>query len=432
MPLPLPVEIVEYILDLVSPVPDPTAHLSPPYSLYSEHDVPVSAVQLSARYLFSLALVCKLWNTICTPRLYRCLAIGDSTAIDALIRTLERSQKTAAISGRTPPLGSLTRHLIIALSDSPVGDETEHSETRVVRRFGNLGRLARCLPHLQILSTSILTQDMWGLPPPHHGKDFAASVTETSAHSLLKLHLDREPFVLFSRRELRTLLESAPNLVAISGAGVCDSLDCPAALPYLPKLKFLVVNNDQMRSCNRTEHENSLTPVLDHIHFRQSRPSTYSMHLLSVQGSRLTSVSLDLRLFMDSTRVCSDWLSALTSFCHNLSYLEICIDNWSSFPRLEPPPPVDRLGVCLLIPRAGVAAICKSLATIQSSTLNVVQLMDPGMFEWFASPPADNVESAWNPLVHRAFRVVDCDGRELGPPGQSIKNGAFLGQNQVS
>jgi F-box-like len=412
MPLPFPVEIVEYILDFVG-YPDLTPYLSPPYALYDDHDLPLHAIHLSARSLSSLALVSKQWNAICTPRLYRCLAISDSTAIDPLLHTLERSQTTAAIiSGKILPLGYLTRHLIIALSDSPVDNETERFGTRILRRFGNLGRLARCLPHLHILSVSILTQDMWGLPPPHYGRDFAAAVTQTSAHSLLKLHLHREPFVLFSRRELRKLLESTPNLVAITGAGVGDCIGCPVALPYLPKLKYLAVN-DVMGYCDRNEHKDNRIPFLDHIHIRQHLLSNYCVHLLSVQGARLTSVSLDLRLFEDPKN-CSDHLSMLNNFCPNLSYLEICIDTWTSFPRLESLPPVERLGVRLHFNDTNVATICNILATIQSSSLKVVQLMNPGMFERFAS---DN-ESVWDPLVFHTFRVLDFDGRELGPPGQ--------------
>jgi hypothetical protein len=61
-----------------------------------------------------------------------------------------------------------------------------------------------------------------------------------------------------------------------------------------------------------------------------------------------------------------------------------------------------------------VDTICKALATIQSPSLKVVQLMSPGISERFAS--SDNVKTAWSPLVDHAFRVVDCDGQELGPP----------------
>jgi hypothetical protein len=394
--------------------------LSPPYSLYSDshHDLPLSSIELSARSLCSLALVCQQWNIICTPRLYRCLAIADSTAIDALLHTLEHSQTTAT----TLPLGSLTRHLIIALSDSHVNDnDTEWFETIIQRRFGNLGRLARCLPHLQILSISIFVLDTWGLPLPYYGKDFAATVTQTSAHSLLKLHLHHEPFVLFSRQELRKLLESTPNLVAITGAGVADSIGCPVALPYLPKLKYLAVNSE--RHCHHIGHEDNRTPSLDHIHIRLTRLSNYYAHLLPVQGARITSVSLDFRLSADPKN-CSDCLSMLTSFCHNLSYLEICIHNWPSFPRLEPLPPVERLGIRVQLVNISVAALCKTLATIQSPSLKVVQLMNPGMFEKFASPPSDNV--AWNPLVYHKFRIVDRDGRELGPLRQSTKKGGYI------
>jgi hypothetical protein len=423
MPWPLPIEIVEYILDLAGAFPDLTTYLSPPYSLYYDidHDLPLSAIQLSARTLFSLVLVCRQWNAICTPRLYRCLAIADSTAIDTLIRTLEHSQATGGIL----PLGYLTHHLIVALSDSPVNDsDTERLETRIQRRFGNLGRLARCLPRLEILSISIYVQDTWGLPPPYYGKDFAATVTQTFAHSLLKLHLHHDPFVLFSRQELRNFLASAPNLAAITGAGVGDSIGCPVALPYLPKLKYLAVNSERHCHPGRVGHEeDDQTPFLDYIHIRLSSRSNYYVHLLSVQGAKITSVSLDLRLSVDPKK-CSDCLSMLTGFCHNLSYLEICIDSWLSFPRLEPLPPVERLGIRVHVFNTSVSAIFKSLATMQSPSLKVVQLMNPGMFEEFASPPSDNV--AWNPLLYRTFRVVDCDGRGLGPSGQSTKKGRSI------
>lgn len=412
MPLPLPVEIVEYILDLASAFPDLSVHLSPPYSLYPDHDLPLSAIKLSASSLFSLVLVCKQWNTICIPRLYRCLTIVDNTTIDALLRTLEQSQITATVSG-SMPFGSLTRHLIIALSDSSVNDnESERFERRIERRFGNLGRLARCLPHLEILSISIFRQDLWGLPLPYYGKDFAATVTQTCAPSLLKLHLHHEALVLFSRQELRKLIESSPNLIAITGAGVGDCIDCPVTLPYLPKLKYLAVNGEMGR-CDHNGHKDGQTPLLDHIYIRQGLISNHWVHLLSVQGARLTSVSLDLRLSEDPKN-CSEYLSKFTKFCPNLSYLEICIDNWSSFPRLELLPPVERFGIHVQACNTSVDAICETLATIQSPSLKVIQLMSPGIFGRFAS--SDNVKNAWSTLVDHAFRVVDCDGRELGPP----------------
>jgi hypothetical protein len=416
MTLPLPIEIVEYILDLAGAFPDLSVHLSPPYFLYSaDHALPLSAIKLSASSFFSFALVCKQWDTICTPRLYRCLAIADDTDIDALLRTLEESQITATVSD-SMPLGSLTRHLIIALSDSVNDDESERLERRILRRFGNLGRLARCLPHLEILSISIFTQDTLGLRLPYYGKDFAASVTQTCACSLLKLHLHHEALVLFSRPELRKLLESSPNLIAITGAGVGDCLGCPVTLPYLPKLKYLAVNSTTRR-CDNIGHEDDRTPLLDHIHIRQGVLSDHWVHLLSVQGARLTSVSLDLRSSQEPEK-CSEYLSRFTEFCPNLSYLEICIDNWFSFPQLELLPPVERLGIHVqarkTIRMTSVDTICKALATIQSPSLEVIQLMSPGIFEQFAS--SDNVESAWSPLVDHTFRVVDCDGRELGPP----------------
>jgi hypothetical protein len=401
---------------------DITNTLSPQCSSNPEHALPLPDIKSSTRSLFSFTLVCKLWNAICTPRLYRCLAIVDTTAMDALLRTLELSQSTTAAPGRIsrPPLGSLTRHLIIALSDYPAYEaDRERFEIRIERRFGNLGRLARCLPSLHILSISIFIGDMYGLPMPYYGRNFAYIITQTSAHSLRKLHLHHYPMVLFSRPELRRLLEAAPNLVAITGAAVGSHIGCPAALPYLPRLKYLTVNSETGQ-CNLVTHKDNQTPSLDHVHLRPSLSSNFCVHLLSTQGARLTSVTLDFRLtgdFEDSF----DVLSMLTTLCHNLSYIEICVDSWRSFPRLDPLPPVEHLGVSVQVGKIAVLAICETLATIQSSYLKVVHLKDSRMFEWFESPLSDNVESAWGPLVDHTFHVVDCHGRELGPPGRSSR-----------
>ena len=418
MILSLPVEIQEHIVEFACAFPDVTNALSPQYSSYPDHALPLPDIKLSTRSLFSFALVCKHWNTICTPRLYRCLAIVDTTAIDALLRTLEQSQTTKAVLGRFAPLGSLTRHLIIALSDYPAHEnETERFEIRVGRRFGNLGRLARCLPSLQILSISIFIRDMWGLPMPHYGKNFAAIIMQTSAHSLRKLYLHHYPTVVFSRPELRKLLEAAPNLIAITGAAVGSHIGCPAALPYLPKLKYLAVNSETGQ-CTSVGHKDNQTPSLDHVHIRPSRSSNFWVHLLSAQGTRLTSVTLDFRLTADPESG-FDCLSMLSNICHDLSYLEICADSLRSFPRLDPLPPVEHLGISVQVGNFDVLSICETLATIQSSFLKVVHLKDTYMFEWFQSPLSDNVESAWSPLVNHTFRVVDCHGRELGPPGRS-------------
>ena len=172
-----------------------------------------------------------------------------------------------------------------------------------------------------------------------------------------------------------------------------------------------------MRRCDYIGHKTDPTPLLDHIHIRQGPLLDHWIHLLSVQGERLTSVSLDLRLSQEPEK-CSEYLSKFTKFCPNLSYLEICIDNWFCFPRFESLPPVERFGIHIQVRNTArntsVDTICKALATIQSPSLKVVQLMSPGIFERFAS--LDNVKSAWSPLVDHAFRVVDYDGRELGPP----------------
>jgi len=421
MSLSLPVEIVDHILELASAVPDITNtwSLYLPSTFYPDHALPLSDIKLSTRSLFSLALVCKQWNTICTPKLYKSLAIVDSTNVDALVHALENSHRTPAISGQITPLGDLTRHLIIALSDYATHEnDTERLETRVLRRFGNLGRLARSLTNIQTLSVSIHTQELWGLPQPYYGKDFAAVVTQDVAPSLRHLHLLRNPFVLFSRPELRKLLESAPNLIAITGADVDNSIGCPAAFPHLPNLKYLDVNS-WGATCGSIGHEDNRTPCLDHVHIRPSPQSNYWEHLLSSQGARLTSVSLDLRFKLDSDNFSRN-LSMLTKLCPNLSYLEICIDCWSSFPRLDYPlPPVEHLGVSLQDSNAEVVVICEKLKTIQSPSLKIVHLIDTDTSEWFASPLSDDVESSWSSLISHSFRIVDCNGRELGPPGHS-------------
>ncbi|KAI0252668.1 hypothetical protein BJV78DRAFT_328600 [Lactifluus subvellereus] len=420
MPLALPVEILEHILELLVAFPDIASANSVQYSM---NFLPLEDIKHSTWSLYSLALVCKQWNTICSPFLYRYLLVDDSTSMttDTLLRTLEHPSATPDALGRFQPLGSLTRHLVIALSDQRAAHENqdERLDVRIMRRFGNLGRLARCLPQLHTLSISIMiqTSQMWGLPMPYYGMDFAAAIIQTSAQSLQKLYLHRNPGVLFTRQELRKLLESAPNLVAIVGASCADHLRCPAAFPYLPKLKYLTINNE-VGQCDSTIHKDNRLPSLEHVHIRPSHSSNFWLHLLSAQGSRLVSVSLDLHLMVDHEN-CPDCLSTLTTLCPNLSRLEILISDWDCFPRPDWFPSVDYLGICTLFGILKVTDLCKKLATIQLRSLRVVCLMDPKLVEWFASPLSGNVESAWTPLVGCPFRVVDCYGRELGPPAPS-------------
>jgi len=299
MPVPLPVEILEQIFKQVVDFPDvaSTSTLSPRYPLH--YDVlPSYKIKLSTSHLYALTLVCKQWNAICIPRLYRCLAIHDTTATDVLMRTLEHSQ--TANSGSLPPLGSFTRHLIIALSDDFADeDKPKRYKIRVDRHFQILDQLARCLPHLQTLSIAIGRGDNSVLRShlePHRGRSFAAVFTKTCAQSLRNLHLHSFPRVLFNDQDLRKLFESAPNLVTITSAHAGDHFGCPASLPYLPKLKYLALNS-KIGSCDGTDHKDNQTPSLDHVHISPSQFSNYWKHLLSAQGARLTFVLLDLRPF---------------------------------------------------------------------------------------------------------------------------------------
>ncbi|KAI0296665.1 hypothetical protein BC826DRAFT_1103767 [Russula brevipes] len=161
--LSLPVELLEYVIEWAVAVPDLRNALPSQYTLYPEHALPLHEIKLSAATLFSLTL-----RHYCTP---------------------------SKIHGQ----------------QRPSQNDIERLVHRVVRRFGTLERLARYLPHIQILSISIFTQELFGLPLPYYGKNFATVITETCAQSLRELHLHRNPLVLFSRQELRKLLQSTPN-----------------------------------------------------------------------------------------------------------------------------------------------------------------------------------------------------------------------------
>jgi len=419
MPVLLPVELLEQIFKDAVAFPDvaSTSISSPRYPLYYDL-LPSYEIKLSTSRINALALVCRQWNAICTPRLYQCLAILDTTPTDALIRTLDHSQTTD--SGSLPPLGSFTRHLIIALSDDSA-DKNEPEcydsyETIMEQRFGSLDRLARYLPHLQTLSIAIGRGDNGALRrylDQRRWRSFADVITQTCAQSLRNLHLHSYPRVLFDDEDLRKLFESAPNLVTITNAAGGDQYGCPASLPYLPKLKYLALNS-KIGTCDGTDHKDNQTPSLDHVHIRPSQFSNYWEHLLSAQGARLRFVFLDLRPFWAGFRR-PEYLTTLTAHCPNLSYLGICASNWDLCPRLDPLPPVEHLNICIQSPYAPVARICARLATIQSPSIKVVCLMNKDMFEWFGS----RKETDWSLLAAHKFRVVDRQGRELGPPGHS-------------
>jgi hypothetical protein len=423
MPLPLPTEIVVCILESFVAFPDVMDTSAPRYAIYSDDFLPLHDIKRSIRSLSLLALVCKQWNTICTPILYQCLVVDDSTVTNALLNTLQSSRTTPNTAGRLQPLGCLTRHLIIALSDRPAHSrEAEPLETRILQRFGDLGKLACCLPLIQILSISIRIPAILGLPLPYYGRDFAASVTRTSAQSLRKLFLYQNPVVLFSRRELLNLLESAPHIVALIGVGY---IGCPVAFPYLPKLKYLAVSSDAVH-CDGTAHKDDQTPALDHVHFGPIRSPTSLRHFLSAWGPKLTSVSLDLRMPAEPTRSPMNIPQIFGSFCPSVSHLEIFITNWHGFPQCDWLPSIEYLSVHLDFSGATVTDICKTLAGIQLPSLKVVRFLDPAMDEWLESPQSGNVDGAWSPLLKVAFRVVNHYGHQLGPSGRHLEYAGTL------
>ncbi|KAH9046461.1 hypothetical protein EDB84DRAFT_1575863 [Lactarius hengduanensis] len=400
MPLPLPTEMVVCILESFVAFPDVMDTSAPHYAINPNGFLPLDDIKRSIQSLSLLALVCKQWNTICTPILYQCLVVDDYTVMNVLLNTLQRSHTTTHTS---------------ALSDRHTHSrEAEPLEIRILQRFGDLGKLACCLPHLQILSISIAIPAVLGLPMPHYGRDFAASIARTSARSLRKLFLYQNPVVLFSRSELHTLLESTPNLVALVGA---DYIGCPAALPSLPKLKYLAVSGEAAH-CGGTGHKDDPTPSLDHVHFGPIRSPTFWMHLLSAWGPKLTSVSLDLRIPVVSTSPPTDHFDCsqiLGSLCPNISRLEIFVINWHCFPQLDWLPSVEDLDIHLIFSGVTVTDMCKTLADIQLPSLKVIRFLDPEMDKWLASPQSGNVDSAWGPLFNITFRVVNCDGCQLGP-----------------
>ncbi|KAI9460197.1 hypothetical protein BJY52DRAFT_285109 [Lactarius psammicola] len=419
MPLPLPTEIVACILKSFVAFPDVMDTSAPHYTINPDDFLPLQDIKHSIRSLSLLALVCKQWNTICTPILYQCLVVDDYTVMDALLNTLQNSRTTAGTLGRPQPPGLLTRHLIIALSDRAHSPEAEPLEIRILHRFGELGKLACYLPHLQILSISIAIPAVLGLPVPYYGRDFAASVTRTSARSLRKLFLYQNPVVLFSRQELRTLLESTPNLVALIGV---DYIGCPATLPYLPKLKYLAVG--EAVHCDGTAHKDDRTPSLDHVHFGPIRSSTSWMHLLSAWSPKLTSVSLDLRIPAVPTLPPMehlDYPQILGGLCPSISHLEIFITDWDCFPLSVRLSSVECLSIHLVFSGVTVTEICKTLVAIQLPSLKVVRFLDPEMDEWLASPQSGNVDGAWSPLLKIGFRVVNHDGHQLGPSGRHLE-----------
>jgi len=208
--------------------------------------------------------------------------------------------------------------------------------------------------------------------------------------------------------------------ISITGAAVRDYISCPASLPYLPKLKYLSVNS-KVGLCNgTTSYKHDKTPSLDHVYIRPSCFSNYWKHLLSAHGERLRFVTLDLRHDLTWAKVDSfECLSMLTSHCRNLSYLAVYVNDWNHCPRLDPLPPVAHLGIYLSFQYAIPATICEKLATVQSPSIKVVHLINDGMFEYLRSPHSRNMEGVSGPLAVCTFRVVDHEGRDLGPPGHS-------------
>jgi hypothetical protein len=97
MPLPLPTEIALCVLKSFVAFPNVMDTNAP---RYPDDFWPLNDIIRSTQSLSLLALVCIQWNTICTPILYQLLVVDDSTAMTALLNTLERSCTTPNTLGR--------------------------------------------------------------------------------------------------------------------------------------------------------------------------------------------------------------------------------------------------------------------------------------------------------------------------------------------
>lgn len=396
--------------------------ISPPFA-WSDADI--SDIRRNIGLRHNLSLVCRQWHSLLSPALYEIVLLRSDAAVRLIHRTLVMT------AGRSE-LGRHTRHFILG-RETPLKPRSESAPTHESADL--LTALFRCMPSLQTVSLrpGIVTH-VTGREMGHEiawPADASKALAETCGASLLKLNVAPRASVFFadSKNAFHAFLERAPRLRAL---GVLDDFLAHALkLPRLDSLELLLAQPGLTTSFDSSELPSSSSsssqqdadlappfPALHHVYIQASRWSR-DTGFLSVQGSHITTLTLDVNDFTDFSRpdIMLRRIAALWGLMPNVTNVHLIAHREQKLGRvfLALPPSTTHLGIWALPP-----------TTLSNHTSGLTLLEEQEVFLRGAPElPAPSVVRLTNPEHARWIREEVLEGSVLGKMGPAKGRGTF-------
>jgi hypothetical protein len=403
-PLPaLPRELWLHIFQQVSWIPGglEQEHVEPtaPRPYFSARER-LRALTTALKSTSRVVRVCKLWNTLASPYLYRCITLRHGRGLFSLVATITSSRFDVERNAGIRSLGSWTERLIVALKTT-IDGPTHADECRL------LADLVRSLPNLVFITFHTTDKRRFMMP-----REVAVALATTCGPSLRVLGWT-PPSVSSSPP-----LHDFEHLVS-----VCPRLRClwavfwshPFNLPALPQLTTLTLRGDLPGPISTMGLTNKCThpfPSLREIHYNAAVYDSYItlLRFLELHGHGITAIVLD---FINGGR--DPPISDMKYFCPKLVRLDIYVHSWHQLGISSLPVPIVGLR-CEKVQssRSEYMALLDTLTATETPLLRRVQLLDRRTATDLRIRHPGTLGEFVHVLASRGVRFEDQDGVFLG------------------
>jgi hypothetical protein len=400
----LPSEILHHVFSFAALSPDSIelfdTHPTTPRPFVPQRDKhrSIKTATLTAR---SLVRVCKLWNALASPYLYRTILISRGRTLYLLHRTLFDSRAKAEASPNVRPLGCLTRSLEVAMKDH-CGKNDED--------FDVLADIISCMPHLTAVTFSIRAQQFRRWPM---SRKVLSALATTCGPSLEVLRWSIPTLFPF-RRDLRALLNETPNLCvlccyfSLTCIGPVYHTDIPV-LPRLASLALIAGNSaeffEDLRNVDRFPSLREL------VYYNYGNVVDWNGPL-EVYGASLTEIYLHLEYEdVENQRLVTD-VSLIAQYCPNLVRLNLAVERWSQLVKIT-------LSSILILglrcrdlqsTRIEYSRLITFLKIMEAPVLRAVQFLDLRNVRDLRLRHADILANLVSSLSNRGVQVQDQNG----------------------
>jgi hypothetical protein len=366
----------------------------------------IKTATLTAR---SLVRVCKLWNALASPYLYRTILISRGRTLYSLQRTLLDSRAKAEASPNVRPLGWLTKSLEVAMKDH-CGESYED--------FDVLADIIGCLPNLTAITFSIRAQQFRHWPMSHK----VLSALATTCGPSLEVLRWSVPTLFPDRTDLRALLNVTPNLRVLCcyySFGPVIHTDIPV-LPHLTSLAVIAGNCSEFFEDTRN-HVERFPSLRELVSYNYGNVVDWEGPL-GAYGASLKEVYLHLESEdVENQRLMTD-MSLVAQYCPNLVRFNLALERWSQLVRITLPS-ISILGLrCrnLQSTRIEYGRLISFLRLMEVPVLKTVQFLDFRNVRDLRLRHSGVLANLVSSLSNRGVQVQDHNGMVLVNAGGSI------------